>query len=225
MVSVFTQLTSYQILIKYFYYYLIIIPNKGWYSTGAYYWSKATNELITTSIIVFSYIYVIDKYEDKSIFFGYLFFMTITVFCTQSIGHIENIIFRDNLKTCLLFGVASSLIMYLLSNFMVPIKELHYSLQWLSDFNVFKLHMECILILFYGFDRCLEDEFSSVLYFYGITDGDFYKNTRILIFLFILLRFLTLITFVLKMNPMSNNKKQSELYGSTLKSPGPFQML
>ena len=59
---------------------------------------------------------------------------------------------------------------------MIPIKELHYSLQMLSQLSYFKSGYECILIIIYGFDRCSEDQFSSVLHNFGIESSDFWPN-------------------------------------------------
>ncbi|XP_054157346.1 uncharacterized protein LOC128955701 [Oppia nitens] len=172
----------------------------GWYSTGCYYWAKCIEELIPTIITLFLYIYIIDIYEGTRIFVFYLYFLTIGILCIQSFGHLIGIIFSDNQKIAVLFSVALYLLLFLLSNYFVPINELHYAIQWFSNLSTFKLLFECILILFYGFNRCSGNEFSSVMFVFGFQDQQFYSNIKILVCKLIVLRVLALIVLLIKVN-------------------------
>ncbi len=78
---------------------------------------------------------------------------------------------------------------------------------------------ENIIILFYGFDRCSGNQFSSVLFVFGLDDNRFYENTRILIFELIVLRVLALIVLLLKVSTFSDRKRAEESQESVVKSP------
>ena len=181
----------------------------GWYSTGCYYWAKSIEELIPTVITTFLYVYIIDIYEEKSIFMFYLLFLTIGILCLQSVGHIIGIIFNENQKIAVLSSVALYLMFFLLTNYFVPIKELHYSLQWLSNLSTFKSLFECILILFYGFSRCSGNEFSTVMFVFGFNDNQFYVNLRILLIKLIVFRVLALLVLLIKVHSSVSHKTHS----------------
>jgi hypothetical protein len=60
------------------------------------------------------------------------------------------------------------------------------------------------------------------MYVFGLEDNDFYKNIRILIFMFIFLRSFTLISLLLKVNPFTNSKKRANLREFAILSLKPF---
>ena len=137
----------------------------------------------------------------------------------QSIGHIIGIIFNENLKIAVLCSVNLYLMLFLLSNYFVPIKDLHYFIQWFTNLSTVKLLYECILILFYGFDRCSSSELSSAMIVFSLEDNNFYTNTKILIFQLLLFRSLALIALIIKVNPLFNTKNVNELEYNSLKQP------
>jgi K+-transporting ATPase A subunit len=70
---------------------------------------------------------------------------------------------------------------------------------------------ESIIILFYGFDRCTENNISSIMYFFGFENNSYYRNMIILLIQLLFLRFLALIVLIIKANPFRNlNCKKSE---------------
>jgi hypothetical protein len=148
---------------------------------------------------------------------GYLYFLTIGVLCVQSLGHLIGIILCDNAKIAAFVSVNVFVLLLLFANFMIPIKELHYTLQWLSNLSTHKLIFESMIILLYGFDRCADRQFSGILYVFGVDDNDFFINAWILIFQFIFLRSLALIALIVKTN--SFVKKIDYLLVETSESP------
>ncbi len=190
---------------------------KGWYSTGSYYWSRTIVELVPTLITIWCYIYICDIYNGNTIFLGYLYFLTIGVLCVQSLGHLIGIILCDNAKIAAFVSVNVFVLLLLFANFMIPIKELHYTLQWLSNLSTHKLIFESMIILLYGFDRCADRQFSGILYVFDVDDNDFFINAWILIFQFIFLRSLALIALIVKTN--SFVKKIDNLLVETPESP------
>jgi hypothetical protein len=132
--------------------------------------------------------------------------------CIQSLGHLIGIIFCNNGKIAAFVSVDLFVLFLLFANYMIPLKELHYALQWLSNISAHKLIFESIIILFYGFDRCANREFSGVLYVLDIDDNTFYSNARILIIQFILIRSLALIALIIKTNSFSNRKRVKNVH-------------
>jgi hypothetical protein len=153
------------------------------------------------------YVFIIDIYEGNTIFFAYLLFLSIGILSIQSVGHIIGILFSENVRIAIICSVGYGLFIFFLSNFLIPIQELHYTLQWLSNLSMTKLIFECMVILFYGFDRCTDRELSSIMYLLELEDYTFYTNARLLIFQFIFLRSLTLLTLSIKVNPFTSQKK------------------
>jgi ABC-type multidrug transport system permease subunit len=162
-------------------------------------------------ITIFCYVYIIDIYEGNQIFLSYLFFLSLGILSIQSVGHIIGILFSESENIALLFSAIYGVFIYFLSNFLIPIKELHYTIQWLSNISTIKLIFESTIILFYGFDRCSDREFSSVMYLLDLNDGIFYLNIRILIYQFLIFRSLAIIVLLIKANPMKNKKRARKL--------------
>ena len=185
-----------------FHYYLSLM--KGWYSTGVYYWSKSFVELIPLLITILFYSYFVDIYERSM----YVLFLTIGALECQSIGHFIGILFSSNQRVAIFTSVAFIIFAFLLSNFFIPIEDMHYSLQILSNLSPDKLVMENILILYYGFDLCSDREFSYVLYFLSIDEKNFYKNTYLSVIQFFIFRTLTLVALLCKVNPLTTSKQQ-----------------
>jgi len=163
--------------------------------------------LILTLII---YCWIINFYDSIFIYFGYLYLILFTVLCSQSLGHISGIIFNNNLKIALVLTVALQILFVILGNFLIPIKEFHYSLQLLSEFSYIKYSFECIVIMIYGFNRCSSEKFSVVLYKLDVEDEKFWSNLYLLL-LFIAMRFISLIALIMKTKNFSIYKRNNDL--------------
>ena len=140
---------------------------------------------------------------------SYVLFLTIGALECQSIGHFIGIVFSSNQRVAIFTSVAFIIFAFLFSNFVIPIEDMHYSLQILSNLSPDKLVMANIFILYYGFDLCSDREFSYVLYFFSIQDQDFYKNTYLLVFQFFIFRTLTLVALLYKVNPLNTSKQHA----------------
>ena len=181
----------------------------GWYSTGAYYWSKSLIDFFPMVITLLIYCYVVDIYEP-SLYIWYFIFLTIGCFNVQTVGQTLAIIYSDSQRTAVFGSVAIFLFSMMFSNFIIKTKELHYFLQIICKFTPIKLVLECILVAMYGFDRCTKREFSYPLWLFDIEDSDFYTNGRILIAQFFVLRAISLLVLLLKVNPMFDSKKKQQ---------------
>lgn len=166
--------------------------------------------MIPSIITLIIFCWFINFYDSKLIYFGYLYFFLLSVLCSQSLGHISGIIFNNDQKIALLFSITLLMITIILGNSIIPIKEFHYSLQWLSELSYHKLSFESILIMIYGFDRCASDEFSTILYGFDIEDKKFWPNVRKLFVIFIVLKFISLIALILKTNSVTKRSKVNE---------------
>ncbi len=124
-----------------------------------------------------------------------------------------------------LFSVGIYVLFLIFCNFLIPVKEFHYSLQWFSNLSTAKLSFTGLIILFYGFDRCSGNEFSSIMYLFDLEDNHFYNNVRLLIIQFILLRSFALIILLIKSNPFSGRKKAQELHELAVNSLKPPKAL
>ena len=149
-----------------------------------------------------------DTYE-RSMFVSYLVFLTIGALECQSIGHLIGIVFSSNQRVAIFTSVAFLIFAFFFSNFMIPVEDMHYSLQILSNLSPEKLVMENIYILYYGFDLCSDREFSYVLYFLAIDEHQFYKNTYLLVIQFFIFRTLSLVALLREVNPLNTSKSQA----------------
>ena len=159
------------------------------------------------NLVAFSYI--VDMY-DRSMFVSYCIYLSMGVLEMQSMGHFIGIVFSSNQRLAVFISIGVLLFCILFGNFMIQTQTLHYSLQMVSYLSTFKLVLESILILYYGFDRCSDREFSFVLYFFNINDNDLYINTYLLVLQFIILRGLSLAALLYKVNPLSNSKDRQK---------------
>ena len=185
--------------------------HQGWYSTGVYYWSKSIVEIIPIIITILCFSYVVDIYDSKnSMLFEYMIFLTIGALEVQSISHVLGILASDNIRVGVFTLVGVIMISFMFSNILIPIKELHYSLQVFSNLATLKLLIESLMILFYGLDRCSDREFSYILSILNIEDKDLYMNIYLLIAQFFLFRAIALLILMYKANSNINYKKDQE---------------
>ena len=183
----------------------------GWYSTSVLYWSKTIVELFPLIITIVCYSYVVDIYEWKnSMFLKYAVFLTIGLLELQSVSHIFGILTADNTRIAVFTIIGVFLFQIIFSNFFIPIRELHYSLQVLSNLSTLKLLMESVMIMFYGLGRCFDREYSYILLILDIKDKDFYMNLELLVIQFFTFRAIALIVLLLRVNPIVNSRKDQE---------------
>ena len=131
------------------------------------------------------------------------------ILCSQSIGQISAILFPNNSAIAISFCAAIFAVVQILSTICVPVKYFHYSLQQISDLSFFKLAYEIIIIAIYGFDRCLENEISLVLYNFRIESQMFWRKIIYFIILCIALKLITLLLIIYKINYHLQDNSQS----------------
>ena len=98
-----------------------------------------------------------------------------------------------------------------MANMVVPINRLHYSIQYLSDLSFSKLTFEAMIASIYGFDRCLQNETSLVLYDLGIDSQMFWRKIIIFIVICIVLKLFTVLLLIFKINyNLKDNRNKTE---------------
>ena len=157
------------------------------------------------------YCLVVNIYEH-SMFYWFFVLLTIGAINVQTIAQIVGIIFSDNQRLAVFSSVGAFILSFLLSNFTIPTKEVHYFIKGVSNLSTIKLILESILIIQYGFDRCDDKELSLVLYTHGVHNQHLFINLRLLFFQFVFFRIISLIVILLKVNPLGNIKQQKRSY-------------
>ena len=143
-------------------------------------------------------------------FYSYATFLTIGALEVQSLSHVLGILTVGNIRLAVFTVLGLMVFTLLFGNVLIPIKELHYSLQVLNNFASIKLLFESLMILFYGLDRCSDREFSYTLAILDIEDLDLYKNLYLLIAQFFIFRAIALFVLIRKLNPIMNTKKDHD---------------
>ena len=157
---------------------------------------------------MFCFSYIVDIYEsEKSMFYQYLVLFTMGALEVQSISHVFGILTYESIRVGVFTIIGFGIFLTMFSNVLIPIKELHYSLQLFSNLASIKLLIESLMVLFYGLDRCSDREFSYILSILDIEDMDLYINVSLLIAQFFIFRAIALLILIMKLNPMVNNKK------------------
>ncbi|XP_054152609.1 uncharacterized protein LOC128951385 [Oppia nitens] len=175
----------------------------GWYSSGAYYWSKSTVDIWPVILTLMPFIAIMNKYQSWLKYGSYLAFVSVSTLCSQSVGHIAGIIFNQDSKMALVasFGIHYS--MMILANIIIPIHEFPVPVQSLADVSYLRHTFECVMIVIYGFDRCPPGWQSSVLQRLSIAgNGDqvFWINVRNLLLVFVGLRIIAVLLLIMKSN-------------------------
>ena len=140
-------------------------------------------------------------------FFKYVVFLSIGALEVQSIGHVLGILTADDTRIGVFTIIGTFIFSFMFSNVLVPVKELHYSLQALSNLASLKLLIESVMIEFYGLGRCSDREFSYILFILDIDDKDLYINLYLLFIQFFIFRGIALIVLLLKVNPIVKSNK------------------
>lgn len=143
-------------------------------------------------------------------YFWFLALITIGALNVQTLAQIIGIVFSDNQRVAVFFSVGAFVFAFLFSNFTSPTKEFHYMVKIICNFSTIKLVLESILILHYGFDRCADNELSSVLYMYNLEDQQLVVNIRYLFLEMIAFRFVALIALLAKVNPLVTRKTEQQ---------------
>ena len=153
--------------------------------------------------------WIITFYNNWRINSVYYLVLIMVILCSQSIGQISAILFPRDSAIAISFASLILSLCQVLGNILVPVKYLHYSLQQISDISYFKLAYDTMIIAIYGFDRCLENEISLVLYELGIESQMFWRKIIYFILLCIALKSITVLLLIFRINCNLEDNRQS----------------
>ncbi|CAG2112774.1 unnamed protein product [Medioppia subpectinata] len=148
----------------------------GWYSTGSYLWCRTIVDLLPVLMALPLFCWIANLYNTITFYVFTFALNLLVIMCTQSVSQLSAILFANEPKMALMFAIMSQTIMLILGNSLIPVKELHYTMQVFSQFSYIRLSFECMVIMIYGFDRCQGNQVSTVLYGLEIDDDQFWTN-------------------------------------------------
>ena len=184
----------------------------GWYSAGAFILAKTIADLIWLTLFLAVFTWVINYYGLRMYIIYYMMW-TLAILCIQSQAQIIAMLFPKNLGMALGVCVAVQTFFIVLSNSFYPTRELHYSLQILSEFSHIRMVWECIIISIY--DVCDSNEFSTVLYAYDLNGDQFWPNVIRLVIIALFWKFISIFVYCLKTGPnsmMNKNRSTKNVY-------------
>ena len=126
--------------------------------------------------------------------------------CTQSLSQISAILFTRNIPSAMLISQVIIQSMALLSNGLIPVKAMHYSIQMLSELSFMKFTHDFIILNMYGLGSCHENQISTVLYAFSITDDMYWPIINKMIINVVLFKILKFAVFIYKFNSLSESK-------------------
>ncbi|XP_054152529.1 uncharacterized protein LOC128951304 [Oppia nitens] len=108
---------------------------KRWYSSGTYFWSSSIVETLPILVYLIPFCLVVNMYRSWTMFGIYYTTIILSVLCAQSLSQMLSTLLRKDIKTMLTLVLIVFFLSYLLMSALIPINEMHYSLQLLSNLS------------------------------------------------------------------------------------------
>ena len=196
----------------------------GAYSTGSWYLIKSTVEMVPLLPCIALFVAIVDIYEEavpdqvRPLYPHVVLLLVLGVLATTAQGHLVSLLAGGNLTGQTVLVIAVFLLGQLLQNYVIPIGQMHYLWQVGATFSVSRYLLESLMVLQYGFGRCLPRvEVQAVLYAMDIDiEGEsgsrnFYAfNLAMLALNCLLFRLLALWVLVRRANPIDDRKGRVE---------------
>ncbi|CAG2114195.1 unnamed protein product, partial [Medioppia subpectinata] len=171
---------------------------RGWYSTGAYLWSRTIVDLIPVFISVPVFCWIANLYNTYTHYVMTVALNLLVILCMQSVAQLSALAFVNEPKLGLTLAIIVFVVTATLGNNLISVKQLHYTLQAVSQLSCIRLAYECLMMTIYGFDRCQGNQMSTVLYAMSIDDDEFWPNIINLVLVTVTLKALTFVCTFLK---------------------------
>jgi ABC-type lipoprotein export system ATPase subunit len=133
--------------------------------------------------------------------------MTCGMLCTQALGFLIGIICVEYEHIAIGVSVGIYLMLVMLSNIFIPVKEMPQIFQMMSNISFTKLIYYSVLIIVYGLGRCRSDQLSLGLFKHDIDDNLFWIYVKYLPIYSIILRILAYFVLYFKANTIFEMKK------------------
>ncbi len=151
-------------------------------------------------IIIAIFCKIIDLYDNTEIYLVYYGTNLAVVFCTQCVARIGAIIAPEDTKLALVLAMMINSGFIVMGNNVIPSKQLHYSIKMLSSISYVKYAFEINMIAIYGFNRCDENQISTVLNSFEVETEKFWPNVIYLIIICCLFKSIVFLILILKTN-------------------------
>lgn len=185
----------------------------GWYSLGAFFFSFTIIYIL--QLIIFAFILTLVIYFASNLYtidadtfnlkrIGH-FLLSVTIFSlfTQSIGQSLAVIFLNSVLSGLIFSVIFHTIITMISDLFMNTNDINSAVFiYLNEIFGIKYLYSYLLVIFYGIDRCKEDEFNYILFNQNIGNGPsiFYKFSSTFVTNTIVIRLFTFLLLYFKFN-------------------------
>ena len=152
--------------------------------------------------------WLINNYGSK-MYLVYFSMWTLGFLCAESISQITVMLFSENLGTTLAMGIVIQSLFIIFANSVIFVNEMHYSVKLITEFNHARMMWECIVISIYNV--CESNEFSTVLYTFGLNGDEFWPNVIRLVIIAIFWKIIAIFVYCLKTNTyfIVNNSKDN----------------
>ena len=150
---------------------------------------------------------------------NYIYYLVIilVILCSESIGQISAILFSNEARLAVTFAFIIHAFSVTAGNILVPVRRLHYSIQYISDLSFLRLAFDTCMTAIYGFDRCNKIEIPVVLKEMGISEQMFWRKIIYFILFCIALKLFTVLLLIFKINyKMKDNRRLKEVENRVL---------
>ncbi|KAH9412903.1 ABC protein, sub ABCG [Dermatophagoides pteronyssinus] len=186
----------------------------GWYSTGAFYFSRIIIEWIHIALTMIIFIYMIDIYETilPGIYCWLYVIFLLGIISIQGIGNILAILTNGKLTILVVSIPCIQTLLAFLGNVATPVKQLHYFFQFLSLFSPSRFINESFVMLQYGFDRCRPKEIQVILYHLRIEHDEHFYFCIIMLIIqpAIFYHLVAFLLIMIRSNPFESRKHRAE---------------
>ncbi|XP_075681358.1 ATP-binding cassette sub-family G member 1-like [Dermatophagoides pteronyssinus] len=132
-----------------------------WYTRWSYYIAKSCSDIPATLLFPLIYAvftwFLVESPPGIWRFFVYIALIVSTSLLSHSFAMVISIHFINNTIASLICGAMLFVPFFIFSGFVIPVNKLPYYVRPFTYLSVYKLSIEAVLIIFYGFGRCNPD--------------------------------------------------------------------
>ena len=157
-----------------------------------------------------AYVYICNIYESvlPGTFWKLVLLLTLSGIGFQGMAHVFSLLSNGNITILTIISISVFILFCQISNFFLPLAQLHYIYQFIANFSISRFVFEAALLLQYGFGRCGPKQIQPILYTMSIDDGHFYYCIQMLLVNLVLYRGLAIYLLMVKSNPVQNRRQR-----------------
>ena len=185
----------------------------GWYHVGAFFLARSLFEIVLIMITNFFHVMIANIYEPvvhSSIYLPLWALLTLAQLGYVSLGQCFTLLGGKNFTNTSIILCGTCFVLIIIGNTYVPIGEMHYLWQALSQVSLIRFTFENTMLLQFGFGRCKgSKDQNAILYTLNVDDSDYYRNIGMLILNVIFYRAVVFYLLVHRLNTSSNRQKRA----------------